>query len=130
MASFASQPLFIFFFSVLFITIEAEFSCESVTTSTKRMEKTTRLHFYFHDIVSGKNPTVVNIIRPHKKSAGSFGSTNMVDDPLTQKPKLSSELVGRAQGIYASASQHDVGLLMVMNFAFSEGTYNIQWEYT
>ncbi|GMJ11865.1 hypothetical protein HRI_004855700 [Hibiscus trionum] len=128
MASFTSQALFISFFtffSAFLITTNGQFSSESViTTSTKRMEKTTRLHFYFHDNVSGKNPTAVKITRPHNKSAGSFGTAYMADDPLTEKAESSSKLVGRAQGIYASASQHDAGLLMVMNFAFSEGTYN------
>ncbi|KAE9462310.1 hypothetical protein C3L33_05780, partial [Rhododendron williamsianum] len=33
-------------------------------------------------------------------------------------------MVGRAQGLYGSASQQGVGLLMVMNFAFIEGKYN------
>ncbi|XVE69521.1 hypothetical protein DITRI_Ditri09bG0158800 [Diplodiscus trichospermus] len=88
------------------------------------MEKMTRLHFYFHDILDGKNPTAMQIIRPPKNSSVSFGMTFMVDDPLTEKPKPTSKLVGRAQGIYALASQHDIGLLMVMNFAFSEGIYN------
>ncbi|RVX09726.1 Dirigent protein 20 [Vitis vinifera] len=35
-----------------------------------------------------------------------------------------SKLVGRAQEMYASASQKELGLLMVMNFAFREGQYN------
>ncbi|KAK8531737.1 hypothetical protein V6N13_131096 [Hibiscus sabdariffa] len=128
MASFATRTfiiLFFPFFSAFLITINGEFSSESVIiTSTKRMEKTTRLHFYFHDIVSGKNPTAVKITRAHNMSAGSFGTAFMADDPLTEEPEFGSKLVGRAQGIYASASQHDAGLLMVMNFAFSEGTYN------
>ena len=59
---------------------------------------------YFHDIVDGKNPTVMQIIRPSNKSPGSFGTTFMVDDPLTEKPEPTSKLVGRAQGIYALAS--------------------------
>ncbi|XVE99863.1 hypothetical protein REPUB_Repub03eG0238200 [Reevesia pubescens] len=127
MASFATRTLFILFFtlfSTFFITINGEFSRQSIITSTKRMEKMTRLHFYFHDIVDGKNPTAMQIIRPLNKSVGSFGTTFMVDDPLTEKPAASSKLVGRAQGIYALASQNDIGLLMVMNFAFSEGIYN------
>ncbi|KAL7227096.1 hypothetical protein ACSBR1_022041 [Camellia fascicularis] len=33
-------------------------------------------------------------------------------------------MVARSQGFYASASQQDLGLLMVMNFALSEGKYN------
>ncbi|KAB1227900.1 Dirigent protein 19 [Morella rubra] len=48
----------------------------------------------------------------------------MIDDPLTLGPKLSSKLIGRAQGFYALASQEEVGLLMAMNFAFTEGKYN------
>lgn len=48
----------------------------------------------------------------------------MVDSPLTEEPEPNSKLVGRAQGVYAFASQHDAGLLMVLNFAFLEGTYN------
>ena len=48
----------------------------------------------------------------------------MIDDPLTVGPEPGSKLVGKAQGIYASASQEESGLLMVMNFEFSEGKYN------
>lgn len=48
----------------------------------------------------------------------------MIDDPLTIGPKLSSKLVGRAQGFYSLSSQQEVGLLMAMNFAFIEGKYN------
>ncbi|KAK3204956.1 hypothetical protein Dsin_019002 [Dipteronia sinensis] len=48
----------------------------------------------------------------------------MIEDPITVGPKLSSKMVGRAQGLYALASQEEIGLLMVMNFAFIEGKYN------
>ncbi|MBA0730849.1 hypothetical protein Golax_020310, partial [Gossypium laxum] len=48
----------------------------------------------------------------------------MVDDPLMATPDRNSKLVGKAQGIYASAAQDVVGLLMVMNLAFVEGKYN------
>lgn len=48
----------------------------------------------------------------------------MVDDPLTEGLEPGSKVVGRAQGMYALASQHDSGLLMVMNFAFVEGRFN------
>nr|GMD44019.1 dirigent protein 22-like [Ipomoea batatas] len=39
-------------------------------------------------------------------------------------PDVSSKLVGRAQGIYTSAAFDEIGLLMVLNFAFVEGKYN------
>ena len=57
-------------------------------------------------------------------SVTTFGDVFVMDDPLTVGPEPSSKLVGRAQGIYASAWQEEVGLLMVMNFAFMEGKYN------
>ncbi|KAJ6341030.1 hypothetical protein OIU78_009249 [Salix suchowensis] len=81
----------------------AEFSEQSpVIISTKRMEKMTRLRFYFHDIPSGKNPTKMRIAGPPKTAADSFGSTFMVDSPLTEEPEPTSKLVGRAQGIALS----------------------------
>ncbi|PPD70511.1 hypothetical protein GOBAR_DD32611 [Gossypium barbadense] len=95
MASFAAQTLFILFFtlfSAFFIKINGEFSRQSINMSTKRMEKLTRLHFYFHDIVDGKHPTAMQIIRLPNKTATSFGTTFMVDDPLTEKPKPTSKL--------------------------------------
>ena len=48
----------------------------------------------------------------------------MIDDPLTIKPDVNSKIVGRAQGMYAFASQSEFSLLMVLNFAFTEGKYN------
>ncbi|KAG8479360.1 hypothetical protein CXB51_029151 [Gossypium anomalum] len=66
----------------------------------------------------------MQIIRQPNKTTTSFGTTFMVDDLLIEKLKPTSKLVRRAQGIYAFGSQSDFGLLMVMNFAFSEGIYN------
>lgn len=91
-----------------------------------KQEKLSHLHFYFHDIVSGRNPTAVQVASAitTKKSHTSFGAVMMADDPLTAAPKWKSMLVGKAQGIYAFAARGEVGLLMVMNFAFMEGKYN------
>jgi hypothetical protein len=92
-----------------------------------KKEKLSHFRFYWHDILSGKNPTAITIVPPPLKfinTTTSFGSINMFDDPLTLGPQLSSKLVGKAQGFYASASQDDFGFLMAMNFAFIEGKYN------
>lgn len=64
------------------------------------------------------------IIPPPKNTTTGFGQMNMIDNALTLGPKLSSKIVGRAQGFYGAASLNDVGLMMVMNFAFIEGKYN------
>ncbi|KAI4371283.1 hypothetical protein MLD38_019538 [Melastoma candidum] len=91
-----------------------------------RVEKHTHLHFYFHDIVSGPKPTAVRVAQASMtdKSPTGFGAVVMIDDPLTITPDNTSKIVGRAQGIYALASQEEAGLLMVLNFAFCEGKYN------
>ncbi|XP_062005045.1 dirigent protein 22-like [Rosa rugosa] len=91
-----------------------------------KKEKLSHLRFYFHDIVSGHSPTVVRVAEAPttKNSSTAFGAVMMMDDPLTAGPELGTKLVGKAQGIYASASQTELGLLMVLNFAFVEGKYN------
>ncbi|KAG0502664.1 hypothetical protein HPP92_002736 [Vanilla planifolia] len=91
-----------------------------------RDEKLSRLRFFWHDIVSGPRPTVVTIARgpSTNSSATFFGMVNIIDDPLTLGPEPTSQLVGRAQGLYASAAQESVGLLMAMNLAFIDGQYN------
>lgn len=91
-----------------------------------RQEKLTHLRFFWHDILSGPNPTAVPVAQAASTntSRSYFGLLNMIDDPLTEGPEMASKLVGRAQGFYASASQEYVGLLMAMNFAFVDGKYN------
>ncbi|XP_062172313.1 dirigent protein 19-like [Alnus glutinosa] len=91
----------------------------------KKKEKLSHIHFYWHDTITGRNPSVAQIVPPvSNASATAFGAINIIDDPLTLGPKLSSKLIGRAQGFYALTSQEEVGLLMAMNFAFIEGKYN------
>ncbi|KAE8645783.1 hypothetical protein Csa_017218 [Cucumis sativus] len=89
-------------------------------------EKLSHLHFYFHDIVSGRNPTALIVVPPPSSNASRtlFGAVVMTDDPLTERPEIGSKLLGKAQGFYAGASKTEFGLLMVMNFAFVEGKYN------
>lgn len=91
-----------------------------------KREKLLHLHFYLHDIVSGENATAVRVAEAPSTntSSSTFGATVMMDDPLTIQPDVNSKTVGRAQGIYAFASQSDFSLLMVLNFVFNEGKYN------
>ncbi|EEF31217.1 dirigent protein 22 [Ricinus communis] len=98
----------------------------SPATLGLKREKLSHLHFYFHDIVSGRNATAVPVASADmtNHSSSAFGLVNMMDDPLTAEPHLSSKIVGRAQGIYASASQSELSFLMVLNFAFTQGKYN------
>ncbi|XP_057513436.1 dirigent protein 22-like [Actinidia eriantha] len=124
MATILTKTLFSIFLILtptFSITTDGIFSDQFAETKSKsHKHKMTHLHFYFHDIVSGKNPTAIRIAGPKN----AFGTTVMTDDPLTEGLEPGSKVVGRAQGIYALASQHDSGLLMVMNFAFVEGRFN------
>ncbi|KAJ6341031.1 hypothetical protein OIU78_009249 [Salix suchowensis] len=105
----------------------AEFSEQSpVIISTKRMEKMTRLRFYFHDIPSGKNPTKMRIAGPPKTAADSFGSTFMVDSPLTEEPEPTSKLVGRAQGMYSLCFSTRCWIAYGFKFCFFGGY--VQWQ--
>lgn len=68
-------------------------------------DKVTNLQFYFHDTLSGKNPTAVKVAQAADtdKSPTLFGATFMVDDALTETADPKSKLVGRAQGLYGSS---------------------------
>ncbi|KDP40498.1 hypothetical protein JCGZ_24497 [Jatropha curcas] len=115
---------FILFISFLSISHGVFYEELADGIAIMREEKTTHLHFYFHDIVGGKNATVVRIAGPPDSGLGNFGNTMMMDDPLTEGPELSSKLIGKAQGLYAMAAQNDLSLLMVVNYAFTDGAYN------
>jgi hypothetical protein len=125
----ASQLLVFFFissFSATPVTGEDEGFARSLDRKLigLKKEKLSHFRFYWHDIVGGRNPSAVQVVPPASNASSGFGLVRMIDDPLTLGPKLSSKLVGKAQGLYASASQQELGLLMVMNFAFIEGKYN------
>ncbi|KAK1429083.1 hypothetical protein QVD17_11283 [Tagetes erecta] len=89
-------------------------------------EKLSHFQFYWHDTQSGSNPTSITIVKPPPPVSPTtgFGTVNMIDNPLTDKPENGSKLLGRAQGFYGLASQEEMGLLMAMNFVFVTGRYN------
>ncbi|KAF5471319.1 hypothetical protein F2P56_011762 [Juglans regia] len=123
-------PLIVFYLLSSFSTISATAEDQSYARSLDpkllglKKQKLSHFHFYWHDIVSGPNPTAVLVVPPPKNSSTAFGTVRMIDDPLTLGTNITSKLIGRAQGFYASASQKDLDLLMVMNFVFTEGKYN------
>ncbi|XP_061346414.1 pterocarpan synthase 1-like [Gastrolobium bilobum] len=126
--------------STFFISLNLTFLFSTLVTATYYQsisptmlgfseEKLTRLHFYFHDVVTGPKRSMVIVAEPNGKAKNSlpFGTVVAMDDPLTAGPEPDSKLLGKAQGIYTSISQEaqeDMGLMMVMTFAFSEGEFN------
>ena len=89
-------------------------------------EKLTKLHFYFHDTVTDKNPTAIRVAQANitSKSPTRFGETLVVDDPLTLGPEPSSKIIGHAQGIYSSVSKEERSLIMILNLVFNDGKFN------
>ena len=61
-------------------------------------EKLSRLHFYFHDIVSGPEPTAMRVVEVAmiNKSATVFSTVFMMDDLLIEGPEPNSKMVGKA----------------------------------
>jgi len=89
-------------------------------------EKTSHLHFYFHDLLEGKNVTAVQVASAPTTDSyfTQFGMVRVMDDWLTEGPEATSKMVGRAQGIYVSSSQEKFHLLMASTFVFESGKYN------
>lgn len=88
--------------------------------------KTTKFHFYFHEIFGGDNQTGPLIAQSNitAQSPTFFGMLRMFDNPLTVGPDLNSKQVGRAQGIHGSPSMSKLALFFNFNFVFTDGPYN------
>ncbi|OWM62865.1 dirigent protein 22-like [Punica granatum] len=92
-----------------------------------KKEKLSHFRFFWHDIVSGKNPSSIEVIRSPIKNSSlllGFGLVHMFDNRLTISGDINSKLVGRAQGFYAQADMDELALLVAQNFLFLEGKYN------
>ncbi|CAF1712781.1 hypothetical protein Bca4012_008271 [Brassica carinata] len=89
-----------------------------------KKEKLTHFKVYWHDILSGPNPSSIRIQPPVANSTTYFGGITMIDNALTSKVEMNSTLIGQAQGFYAGAAQKELGFFMAMNFAFKTGKYN------
>ncbi|XP_072950220.1 dirigent protein 22-like [Typha angustifolia] len=89
-------------------------------------EKLSHFRVYWHDIVSGPSPTSIRVAEAPttNSSATLFGAVIVIDDPLTVGPEITSELVGRAEGLYAADSKELPAIIMAMNFVFLGGKYN------
>ncbi|KAK0583024.1 hypothetical protein LWI29_032594 [Acer saccharum] len=101
----------------------------SKTKSAVHMkEKVTHLHFFLHDILSGKNPSAVMVAHPNRtydNSPTPFGSLFAIDDPLRTGPEPTSEVIGNAQGLYLSSNQdiNQFTIVLYADFAFTTGKF-------
>ncbi|KAL8228380.1 hypothetical protein R6Q57_015964 [Mikania cordata] len=116
-------------FFLLFLTTGAMAQTTNDVSWAKRADTSsqvvTTMQFYFHDTLSGSNPSAVKVAQPQSasNSLGGFGNLMMVDDPLTEGPDKNSKLIGHARGMYGQAAQDELGLIMVLNYGFIDGIY-------
>ncbi|KAF3323789.1 Dirigent protein 11 [Carex littledalei] len=98
MASSISQA---FLFSIiLFLSINK--ACSDLPG-----EKNTHLHFYFHELISGSNATILQVVQAPNNTGFTFGAMP----------------VRRVQGLVV-ASGKDGSLSTMLNFVFNDGAYN------
>ncbi|KAI4353470.1 hypothetical protein L6164_002418 [Bauhinia variegata] len=112
-----------------FISVMAEHQ-PFMSNASLKGKKQTHLRFFWHDTLSGSNPTSITVAKPSNANTSAvfdFGFVNVFDNPITEGPELESKLLGRSQGFYTDASQNTEPfqvLFSSLNFAFTEGKYN------
>ncbi|XP_038902199.1 dirigent protein 23 [Benincasa hispida] len=97
-----------------------------ISRHDSQKQTVSNIQFYFHDTVSGKTPSAVKVAEAPTtgNSPTLFGAVFIADDPLTESPDPKSKEVGRAQGLYGSAGQQELGLMMALTYEFTAGEFN------
>ncbi|XP_058078139.1 dirigent protein 4 [Magnolia sinica] len=117
-----SLSLAALFFCLSFFQVRCQ---EAKTSMHFGKEKVTHLHFYLHDIISGKKPSAVMVAHANTTEKGPtpFGSVFAIDDLITEGPEP-TKVIGNAQGLYVSSGQDILSLVLVVDFGFTSGKYN------
>ncbi|KAL3814047.1 hypothetical protein ACJIZ3_015315 [Penstemon smallii] len=107
--------------------VESKYYSRSKPYEPVKLKKT-HLHFFIHDILSGKKPSAVLIAGPNTTKSDHdptpFGTTFAIDDILTEGPEATSRVIGNARGLYVSSSQDKLlTLVMYVDLGFTSGKY-------
>ncbi|KAL4187865.1 hypothetical protein AMTRI_Chr09g41070 [Amborella trichopoda] len=80
---------------------------------------------YLHDLHVAKKPTSVTVAKANTANAlpTLFCEVVVIDDPLSEGPKLTSKVIGQAQGLYAFTSQTELSLFESHNLVFTDGKF-------
>lgn len=57
-------------------------------------EKNTHLHFYFDELISGSNATILQVVHAPNSTGFTFGSISVIDDYLREGQDHNSSLIG------------------------------------
>ncbi|KAL1554572.1 dirigent protein 1-like [Salvia divinorum] len=110
--------------SILSLGICLPTNSQNTKLSNTQAERT-HLHFYAHKALRGDvTAVVVAQAATSNTYRYRFGEMTVFDDRLTEGPNLSSRVVGRAQGMYASADISNPAYLSVYNLVFTEWGLN------
>lgn len=125
----ATPPSVLRLVAVLLAAISALRFTATATAAAARHEKTTHLHFFLHDTLSGKDPSAVLIGRaagrdPRPDDPVPFSSLYATDDLLTEGPSPQSKVVGNAQGLWVSSGRGKLSLVLGMDFELTDGPFN------
>ncbi|GLJ32152.1 hypothetical protein SUGI_0647310 [Cryptomeria japonica] len=82
--------------------------------------------FYMHDTVSKPNPTAIIVSGVNGTSSNllGFGTVLVIDDLLTEKPHRSSNIVGKAKGLYSNSDVEGGSIFMAFSLVFENKRYN------
>ncbi|KAA0049549.1 dirigent protein 11-like [Cucumis melo var. makuwa] len=85
----------------------------------------TNLVVYVHDYFTGEDASAITVggRKGPESSVLEFGTVIVVDDPVTEGPKIESREIGRAQGMYINSQSDGKGLYMVFSLIFSGGEF-------
>ncbi|CAN0879157.1 Dirigent protein 7 [Linum grandiflorum] len=87
--------------------------------------KLTHIKLYRHNNANATSPNataVASVPPPLANSPVGFGAISVIDYPMTAGLSPDSPPLGRAQGLYAAASQQKFIFLMAINLAFADGS--------
>ncbi|KQK12550.1 dirigent protein 4 [Brachypodium distachyon] len=121
--------LLLLLFVVLLVSVQRDDAAAAAAANEEYQpgpEKVTKLHFYLHDTLSGKDPGAVLVARgaaaplARPGDPTPFSSVYATDDVLTEGPQRASRVVGSAQGLYVSSGRKGLSLVLGMDFELTD----------
>ncbi|XP_072964798.1 pterocarpan synthase 1-like [Typha angustifolia] len=117
----SSVQYYSFFFLLLLCTLATSTSSDSFQPKEKR----THLRLFFHEIESGPNATIYNVVNLNESSPTyTFGDIHVVDSILREGTDTSSLLIGRAQGVVFDVGMVQNAGLSIITLVFTAGEYS------
>ncbi|KAK7257553.1 hypothetical protein RIF29_31603 [Crotalaria pallida] len=125
MAPSFSTPMKFMSFTILLLTIAIMISQSNGDQVAKPNQSQTTLVFYLQAVASGPDATSVAVIGVNGKvwSSTTFGTIFVVDDPVHVGSSITSQQVGRAQGLITAAALDGSNVHVALSVVFNNGQY-------